>query len=227
MVRGILLTNAGRVDEGLLPLLDAMERLGERPGRLSMLIFAIRAAGRDANALDLARRKILLLPSDYAARSVLLDLVAWAEPEEALAILDDPGRRPNLSTAWSEAYRRFALWRKGGGADDRLAAIGAVTAAAKLGLPPESSVPMLVRLGDLDAAFDSAEARADPQSLALGPPYNSTFLYFTETAPMRRDPRFIALADKLGLLKFWRDTGAWPDFCRTEPDSICAQMQRR
>ena len=28
------------------------------------------------------------------------------------------------------------------------------------------------------------------------------------------DPRFIGLAQQLGLLSYWRKSGAWPDFCR-------------
>ena len=27
------------------------------------------------------------------------------------------------------------------------------------------------------------------------------------------DPRFIAVAQRLGLLDYWRQSGAWPDFC--------------
>jgi len=225
---GTLLLMTGRIDESMLLLSDAMERLGERRGRLGMLITALRAGRRDASALERTRKALLLLPSDYGLRTAQLDLVAlWAEPEETLAVLDDPNRRPLIPTTSSEAYRRFALWRKGGEAGGRLAAIGAVIAAAKSGMPPDSAIPLLVRLGDLDAAFESAKAWTDPQNPVSGAPHNPAVLYFTETAPMRQDRRFIALADKLGLLKFWRDTGTWPDFCQTEPHSVCAQMQGR
>ena len=30
---------------------------------------------------------------------------------------------------------------------------------------------------------------------------------------LRRDPRFIALASKLGLVGYWTTSGKWPDFC--------------
>ena len=33
----------------------------------------------------------------------------------------------------------------------------------------------------------------------------------------RQDPRFMKLADKIGLVDYWRRSGHWPDFCR-EPD---------
>jgi hypothetical protein len=33
---------------------------------------------------------------------------------------------------------------------------------------------------------------------------------------MRRDPRFMALAARIGLVQYWRSTGRWPDFCSTQ-----------
>jgi hypothetical protein len=32
-------------------------------------------------------------------------------------------------------------------------------------------------------------------------------------APLRADPRFIAVAARLGLVSIWRRTNHWPDFC--------------
>jgi hypothetical protein len=55
--------------------------------------------------------------------------------------------------------------------------------------------------------------------------FEPSFLFLPEVAPLRRDPRFIGVAEKLGFLKYWRDTGLWPDFCETEPASVCAQMK--
>ncbi len=42
---------------------------------------------------------------------------------------------------------------------------------------------------------------------------DSAFLFFTLTAPLRRDPRFMQLAARLGLVDYWRSSGHWPDFC--------------
>ena len=38
-------------------------------------------------------------------------------------------------------------------------------------------------------------------------------LFAPAAAPMRRDPRFLPLMKKLGLLDYWRSSGHWPDFC--------------
>lgn len=37
-----------------------------------------------------------------------------------------------------------------------------------------------------------------------------------EFAPVRKDPRFMKLAADLGLVRYWRTSGKWPDFCSNE-----------
>jgi hypothetical protein len=43
---------------------------------------------------------------------------------------------------------------------------------------------------------------------------------------MRRDPRYIALVERIGLLAYWR-SGRSPDFCRKSPEPVCAQLLKR
>jgi DNA-binding SARP family transcriptional activator/tetratricopeptide (TPR) repeat protein/TolB-like protein len=42
-------------------------------------------------------------------------------------------------------------------------------------------------------------------------------LFDVVTRPLRADPRFMTLADRLGFVTIWRTTGQWPDFCN-DPD---------
>jgi hypothetical protein len=41
---------------------------------------------------------------------------------------------------------------------------------------------------------------------------------------MRTDPAFLALATRLGLVQYWRDTGRWPDFCTDRTDECTPQL---
>lgn len=41
----------------------------------------------------------------------------------------------------------------------------------------------------------------------------SGILFRPALAPVRRDPRFIPLASRIGLVRYWRASGNWPDFC--------------
>jgi DNA-binding winged helix-turn-helix (wHTH) protein/TolB-like protein len=50
-------------------------------------------------------------------------------------------------------------------------------------------------------------------------------LFRSDAQALRADVRFIPIVERLGLLDYWRSTGKWPDFCKTEPDSVCDQMR--
>ncbi len=80
---------------------------------------------------------------------------------------------------------------------------------------------VLADLGFPDDAFRMADQWARTRLTAFDSPQ---YLFFPSAGPhsdvfpaaLRSDPRFIALAAKIGLVDYWRSTGNWPDFC-TEP----------
>ncbi|MBW0008270.1 MAG: hypothetical protein JO335_11230 [Sphingomonas sp.] len=41
----------------------------------------------------------------------------------------------------------------------------------------------------------------------------SYILFRPALASVRRDPRFMPLVSRIGLLGYWRSSGKWPDFC--------------
>jgi hypothetical protein len=69
---------------------------------------------------------------------------------------------------------------------------------------------MLARQGDVDGAY-AAFPEALPNSRS-----QTMFLFYPETKPLRADPRFAALAERLGLMSYWRETNEWPDACKEE-----------
>jgi hypothetical protein len=46
-------------------------------------------------------------------------------------------------------------------------------------------------------------------------------------APLRRDPRFLQLAARIGLVDYWRNSGKWPDFCSDPKLPYNCQAQAR
>jgi len=93
------------------------------------------------------------------------------------------------------------------------------------------------RLGDLDSVYAIAD-RAYPQRVGRTPaeteqmwiddPSDDPIEFITSAAaaPMRRDARFMALAERTGLLAYWR-SGRPPDFCRDQSEPVCTFILKR
>jgi tetratricopeptide (TPR) repeat protein len=85
-------------------------------------------------------------------------------------------------------------------------------------------IPLVIQysaaMGDLDTAFRLA-SRYTPGYPTTGP---IAFLFTPLAAPMRKSPRFFALAKHYGLMDFWRKTGRWPDFCQGARMAECKKL---
>ncbi|MDX1606331.1 MAG: hypothetical protein R3202_09065 [Candidatus Competibacterales bacterium] len=78
----------------------------------------------------------------------------------------------------------------------------------------------LPREGSLWFEFASDEERlAWIDAQARWPGINMAGLWSEQNSEMRRDPRFIALMDREGVLDLWRDRGP-PADCRAEGESF-------
>jgi hypothetical protein len=47
-------------------------------------------------------------------------------------------------------------------------------------------------------------------------------LFTPVTRNLRQDPGFVPLASRMGLVKYWRETGKRPDFCADQVDHECS-----
>lgn len=130
--------------------------------------------------------------------------------DDAIALANDTAHRPRPDGATNPAEAAYLRAAK-----TRSAADLARARPLLLAQPGDNVGVLYARLigqsslGFVDDAFDTANRWAS----IVGAEGNPYFLFFPPIAPMRRDPRFIRLADRLGLVDFWRSTGHWPDFC--------------
>jgi hypothetical protein len=116
-----------------------------------------------------------------------------------------------------------------------------------LGADPKSGPELLMieclaafnALGDDDDVYALADklyprrigrAPSETEQIWLDDPGGGGSTQFVVTltaAPMRRDPRFIPLAQRTGLLDYWR-SGRAPDFCkRPHYEPVCKQLLNR
>jgi hypothetical protein len=97
---------------------------------------------------------------------------------------------------------------------------------------------VLATLGDHDSAYAIADefyprrfgrTTAESDRIWLDAPTGVAPLEFITSpaaAPMRDDPRYMQLIQRVGLLDYWRN-GRLPDFCRKQPEQFCKQIKRR
>jgi hypothetical protein len=118
------------------------------------------------------------------------------------------------------ALKAFVLARTSNRpADAERAASAIVDAARNHKLRLDLAVKALASLGMVDQAFAllSQLTRPLPPQMDLAPSNPGTsFLFAPETASLRADPRFWAVASQQGLVSYWTSTGNWPDFCGKE-----------
>jgi DNA-binding winged helix-turn-helix (wHTH) protein len=95
----------------------------------------------------------------------------------------------------------------------------------------------MIRADDMDGAFVLAD-RLFPTLIANDPKEEDRL--FLETpqrlglgalsapalAPLRKDPRFIRVAERVGLFRYWRQSHL-PDFCTVEHESVCGAIVRK
>jgi DNA-binding winged helix-turn-helix (wHTH) protein/TolB-like protein len=93
----------------------------------------------------------------------------------------------------------------------------------------------LAALGRLNEAFRLAEdlypdqrgATADEIERKWLPTgrFATAYLLIPATAKLRADPRFRAVAERVGLLQYWKASKHPPDFCATEKAPVCALLK--
>jgi hypothetical protein len=95
---------------------------------------------------------------------------------------------------------------------------------------------VFAELGDLDSSFVLADqlypnrigrTPAEEDRIFLDRPFvNGTeYIVGPGAAAMRRDPRYIEVARRVGLLAYWQ-SGGLPDFCRTRAEQTCSTLLR-
>jgi hypothetical protein len=77
------------------------------------------------------------------------------------------------------------------------------------------AVRALAVLGRTEDAFALMERPLVQKAMAN---VNNGFLLEPSTAQLRQDPRFWPVAARVGLVAYWTQRRAWPDFCGREVD---------
>lgn len=189
---------------------------------------AILVCGADDARQSLAdiERFRKLQPDSVAAQDMVVICLAyqgrWAEARGALAALPQPHLETPYRGAAVEAFLVAAASRRPTDLENarRLALAKAKAGGTSL----TTAIFLLSGLGYVDDAFALAD-RYDPNVWPLHP---NVFMFTPLNRNMVRDPRFMRLAARIGLVNYWRKSGQWPDFCadRTLPYDCRAEAAK-
>jgi DNA-binding winged helix-turn-helix (wHTH) protein/tetratricopeptide (TPR) repeat protein len=223
-----LMDNVGRFDEALQFARMSLANDRYKPAKIVRMLGALEVTGHTDEADGLFRQATRWWPDDQSL--AINRLAAMAERGDF------------------DAIERFGQQLGPGALPAGLyPAIRARDAAAAGKACPLESDPSMASIfcmfglsqaGDIDGAYAFADrlyprlqghSPAETEALWLDRPGKPPFslLSAPAAAPMRRDPRFLGLAQRIGLLGYWR-SGRLPDFCRSaSPEPVCAEIRRR
>ena len=171
--------------------------------------------GQVAEGLSLINRAAMIEPSNIVIWQARFYILAnFGHVDEARAMLDATQNIPASLEDGSMARRAYLDALKPGTPAAKAAAAKAIHSAMAAGdIPVNEGLQMIAKLGDLDGAFTLAGTLLRPNDPRQGLTITRKFLFRSSAAAMRRDPRFMPLAAKVGLVATWEKTGKWPDFC--------------
>ncbi len=209
--QGRVLVALGRIQEALIYQGRAVALDPHSATNAAQLANSLAASG-DATAAETAiERAYQLWPDNDQVRAVRFWIAAWTGRDSAaLQMLDDPnfatwisnGEQRGIWSAILRAHQSRDLAQKAE-ARRRL-----LESEARGDFPPWSGAQLLALLGFKDDAFamvDRVSRRA--------PDRDPVFLFRAPMSPLQRDPRFMVVAERFGLVSYWRKTDRWPDFC--------------
>ena len=193
------------------------------------LVYRLWAAGDIAQADRVADRALSLWPGHPAIWFARMWTYGYTgRAEAALRMIRQAVERRSLGPAMAELYlATFEAGESRRPADVARAVELNRAAALKAPGAAVASVQHLAWLGDLDGAFEVARGYLQRQGPAVGslqpdptiaPTLNeqhrrkTMMLFIPATAPMRADPRFLTLAEEIGLTRYWEAAGRRPDF---------------
>jgi tetratricopeptide (TPR) repeat protein len=206
-----LLYSSGRSEEALAVIQRVSARYKFEDWSSTNQIWPLLALGRTSQAVEIAKRARRLWPDTWLFVLMLFDAAAFGDdPAGAEAMLNDPVTGPILHTRDPSSTAHFVRALRTRRVED--IAIVSQDCARDTGqyFLTQFCLLALPMLGRIDDAF-----RLPPM------PDTELVLFWQQTASLRADPRFIGLAEKLGLMAYWKTVHAQPDFCATEKAPIC------
>lgn len=226
-----------------LKILEQAAKIDPTDGRIQMhLSEAYQSVGRMSDAVEAARNGTQLEPgTPYTRSQYIFALIYSGEfskaktdlasarakwPDDSAIDLADFG----LQYRYGDPRAALQLVPRVADSDADMATLRTVIAARidptpskineaiaalqeRWGKRPEDRNIILNALGNFGRVDEAYKLMEDP---SFQPFIDRSSLFRPDFAGVREDPRFIQVAARVGLVRYWRQSGYWPDFCTTE-----------
>ncbi len=217
---GTLLGDVGRLREALSFQLIAQATDKWGAPKTVKVALAYAAMGNLPAARSWIQKAVERWPNHSAVRSYRLYIAGFYErPADALAMINAMPAQTPSGDDQNGIWRTFIEAKAGHSTD---AATQKIRDAADHGeITRETEIMMLAALGKTKQAIEAANLALDHQQ-QLEP----RFLFTPIMRNVRRDPGFVPLVSRVGLVTYWRETGKRPDFCadRVNPGGCGPQL---
>lgn len=211
-------TCIGRIGKGLEMAFEA-ERLdplsglsASQPGLMQLY------AGQWERSCANLEKAVRQWPEDASLWASLAFSCAFVGDVERVDEITDPKFLQTLSLhEWAEYLKRARIYAHRDESEWLAYAVSEQKRVLKKGAADTNDLFHIGLFGGNEMFFDTADhVRFGPTGAeddALGPmSYRSTLMFHAGYRHLRTDPRFIRVCARLGLVKFWIETGIRPDF---------------
>jgi hypothetical protein len=201
------LRTVGRMADSVEAAQNAVELEPGSPYTRYQYILALVYSGQFSNAKSEIASARKRWPNDVAVDLADFSFqYRYGDPRAALQLLPRVARSSDAEMA---PYTKVIEARL----DPTPAKIDDAIAALKEVKDPSGRNDLLLALGNFGRIDDVYQLLEDRP---FQPFLNSSALFEPDFAAVRADPRFMRVAARLGLVRYWRQTGYWPDFCASE-----------
>ena len=204
-----LLSDVGRLREALSSQLVAHAHDEWGAPKTAQLARAYANIGNLPAARAWIQKGVQLWPNHSGIRRYQRHIAGFYEqPSEALATFNSMDAQAPSGKDENQIWRSFVNAKAAH--SERLTAETALQireAADQEKISRENEILMLAALGKTRHAMEAANSTLNQKR------FESWVLFSPVTRNLRQDSGFVDLAARMGLIKYWRETGKRPDFC--------------
>ena len=208
-----VLENVGRMDDAIQNARRAVALDPNSPWYRAVLISALAYSGYSQSAFGELRSARSIWPDDPAIEEVASRLeLRFGDPAALLRTIEAGNIVPNTSAEQARGMELMYLAARANPTPVNVGeAIKASLAFWDNGLRgPFFPLQTLSEFGRVDEAYLVLGNRSALAYLRLG---DTDVLFRAGMRSIRLDPRFMDIASRLGLVRYWQASGVWPDFC--------------